>query len=83
MPRKILTSCLSIVFVISFTFGLINSAIALQNKDTSPSVEITKQETLSPRKKQECDPNYSGACIPVYPPDIDYFFMFDKFAEDL
>lgn len=25
----------------------------------------------SPAGAQQCDPNYSGACVPVYPPDVD------------
>lgn len=39
-------------------------------KKSSGSTQPTPKPTPRP-SNPSCDPNYSGACIPVYPPDID------------
>ena len=31
----------------------------------------SKPSILKPPKSVQCDPNYTGACVPPYPPDLD------------
>ncbi|MDQ3770365.1 MAG: hypothetical protein M3370_12945 [Actinomycetota bacterium] len=41
--------------------------LTLNCKEPPPEPELAPE----PEPADDCDPNYSGGCVPVYPPDVD------------